>query len=109
MKDHPEKKINCDLKTGDLETPVYRLAKEMQVEEQLIYSGEVNPSGLGEFKKRNFPEARIYFNIENLYPRVYEDPGTPEHMERLATALKMASSCSVQCVNMEYHLYTDEV
>lgn len=104
----PDKKINCDLKLKGLEAPVYRLAQEMKVERQLIYSGEVNPALLSEEKERTFPRAEVYFNIENLYPRVYEEPDGWYRRERLRTALEMAVRCGVECVNMEYHLMTDD-
>ena len=42
LKEKPEKRINCDLKTPGLEIPVYQLAKEYGVEGQLIYSGTVS-------------------------------------------------------------------
>ncbi len=39
-------KINCDLKEAGLEGCVYRLAKRMGVEKQLIYSGDVDPDNI---------------------------------------------------------------
>lgn len=43
LEQHPDKKINCDLKHRDLEDAVVALAEEHGVENQLIFTGEVNP------------------------------------------------------------------
>lgn len=90
LKKHPQKKINCDLKRKDLEAAVYRLASEMGVERQLIYSGEVNPSFLEKKKEEDFPAAEIYMNIENIYPQVYEEIGTDVWQGRIQAALSTA-------------------
>lgn len=39
---HPEKKINLDLKQRDLEDDVVTLARQYRVENQLIFTGDVN-------------------------------------------------------------------
>ena len=65
LKEKPEKKINCDLKTPGLEVSVYQLAKEYGVERQLIYSGTVGISFM-ETRLKKYPEVQVYWNIENL-------------------------------------------
>ncbi|MEY8351925.1 glycerophosphodiester phosphodiesterase [Lachnospiraceae bacterium 54-53] len=108
VKSFPEKKINCDLKMKDLEIPVYRLAREFKAECQLIYSGEVSIKLLRE-KDKEFPEAEIYLNVENLFPEVYcEAPGA-HGQEKLKDMLAQAKGCPISCINMEYHLFTDEI
>ena len=67
LKEKPEKRINCDLKTPGLEIPVYQLAKEYGVEGQLIYSGTVS-SFFMKARPEKYPEVRVYWNIENLIP-----------------------------------------
>ena len=108
LKSSPEKKINCDLKMKDLELPVYQLAREFKIEHQLIYSGEISIRGLSE-KDREFPEAEIYLNIENLFPCDYcEAPGVPGQ-DTMRDMLTYAKSFPIACINMEYHLFTDDV
>lgn len=109
LRKHPEKKINCDLKRKGLEGPVYRLASEMGVEQQLIYSGEVNPSFLEKERGEKFPGAEIYMNIENIYPKVYEETGADVWPVRMQAALSMAAGLGVRCVNMEYSLFTEGI
>lgn len=101
LKGLPDKKINCDLKLKDLEISVYQLAREFKVERQLIYSGEVSLQLLAEKEKR-FPEVLIYLNVENLLPEVYCKAVGKE-------ILMLARNYPIACINMEYHLFTDEI
>lgn len=108
LKSFPEKKMNCDLKIKDLEIPVYQLAREFKVERQLIYSGEVSLKLLWE-KEKEFPGAEIHLNIENLLPEVYCEDAEALRPEKLKDMLTRAKSCPIACINMEYHLFTDEM
>lgn len=108
LKQSPKIKINCDLKLKDLELPVYQLAKEFEVERQLIYSGEVSLKQLRK-KEKEFPEAEIYLNIENLFQEVHWEPGRNPEPKMLKEILVQAKSYPITCINMEYHLFTEEV
>lgn len=104
---NPEKKINCDLKTKGLEIPVYQLACRFHVEKQLIYSGDVDPVQLSE-RKNEFEKAVIFLNIENIYPDVYRKE-EKERFGKLKQAIEKASKLPVSCINMEYHILTEEI
>lgn len=108
LKQSPKIKINCDLKSKDLEIPVYQLAKEFEVERQLIYSGEVSLDQLYK-KEKEFPEVEIYFNIENLFQEVHWGADRNAEPELLKDILMQAKNYPIACINMEYHLLTDEV
>lgn len=106
LKEKPEKKINCDLKTPGLEVPVYQLAKEYGVDGQLIYSGAVS-SFFMKVRMEKYPEVRVYWNIENLI--LESDLGRNICMKQMEQAFHTAVLYSAQCINMEYHMFTDEV
>lgn len=106
LKEKPDKKINCDLKTPGLEVSVYQLAKEYQVERQLIYSGVVS-SFFMESRPEKYPEVCVYWNIENLI--LESDLGRSICMKQMEQAFRTAVNCSAQCINMEYHMFTDRV
>ncbi len=106
LKEKPEKKINCDLKTPGLEIPVYQLAKEYGVEGQLIYSGTVS-SFFMKTRPETYPEVRVYWNIENLIPE--PDLGRNICMKQMEQAFHTAARYSAQCINMEYRLFSDGV
>ena len=108
LKEKPEKKINCDLKVKGLEIPVYRLALQFHVEKQLIYSGDVDIAGLADSKKE-FEEAELFLNIENLYPEVYREIGEEIWFQKLENAIREAGKLPVSSINAEYHILTDKV
>lgn len=87
LKEKPEKRINCDLKTPGLEIPVYQLAKEYGVEGQLIYSGTVS-SFFMKARPEKYPEVRVYWNIENLIPE--PDLGRNICMKQMEQAFRTA-------------------
>ena len=64
---HPDKKMNCDLKQKHIEADVYDLACRFGVENQLIFTGDVNP----ELFRKNavvYPKIAWYANLEVLDP-----------------------------------------
>jgi len=67
LKEHPEKKINCDLKQEHIEAEVVALAQRCGVSRQLIFTGSVDPEL---FKKDavRFPQVIWYANIETFFP-----------------------------------------
>ena len=104
---HPDKKMNCDLKTKGLEAAVYHLAEEEGAEAQLIYSGETNPRGMKTERLKNYPNAEIFLNIENIEPHLMEPRiSEAERDVLMSLALKQAKSFGAHCINMEYHLLT---
>lgn len=64
---HPEKKINCDLKQSGLERDVVELAQKYGVENQLIFTGRVNPE-LFVKGKAVFPQVLWFANLEVFRP-----------------------------------------
>ena len=103
----PGKMINCDLKEKDLEIPVYHMACRFHLEDRLIYSGEVDPIHLAENKEK-FEKARIFLNIENIYPAVYEKDEESRE-EKVKLAVEKAAELPISCINAEYHVMTDEI
>ena len=67
LKKHPEKKINCDLKQKHIEADVFSLAQKYGVENQLIFTGDVDPSL---FKKGAavYPQVAWFANLETVMP-----------------------------------------
>lgn len=67
LKKHPAKKINCDLKQKHLEADVFSLAQQYGVENQLIFTGDVEPSL---FRKGAvvYPQVIWFANLETLDP-----------------------------------------
>lgn len=93
VKHHPEKKINCDLKQEGLEEVVYACAKEVGVENQLVYSGYVS-LGKCAHGQQGFEKVEVYFNIEN---EVKDKGDLEEGFQKIHEA-------NVKVINMEYHL-----
>lgn len=111
LKKHPEKMINCDLKEENMELPVLELAKEYGVENQIIYSGEVNLDLIGKDNSQLEP-VKIFLNIENLLPEVYEEPGVgklhgQEYWKKVKNALDKIPQYEIQCINVDYHLWKE--
>lgn len=106
LKERPDKKINCDLKSPGLEVPVYQLAREYKVENQLIYSGAVSVSFM-ETRLEKHSEVQVYWNIENLIPET--DLRRNINMKQIEQAFHTTVNYSAQCINMEYHMFTDKI
>ena len=107
LKRFPEKKMNCDLKEEGLEVSVYQLAGENGVRHQLIYSGEIDLNLLAE-KEKWYPEVQVYINPENLQADFYERMAEKAALKKLEKLLTAVKDYPVSCINMEYHIYTDE-
>ena len=109
LKEYPGKKLNCDLKQRELELEIYKLAEKTGVNNQLIYSGNVD---LELIKKGNtrLQQVDIYLNIEILLPEL-EELCALNNAELLEQGLKRAamesSNYEVKCINMDYHLCTE--
>lgn len=67
LKQHPDKKMNCDLKHYGLERAVYDLAAAAGVASQLIYTGDVDPEIFG---TGCFSGVEWYANMNNIIPDI---------------------------------------
>ncbi len=111
LKSHSTKKINCDLKHEDLEIPVWELAKQYGVSDQLIYSGSVSAENMKSDKDMQRAVA-WYMNIEIALPNVYSDmdvangPHISEHAERVKTFFY---DNNVACLNINFRLLKSEL
>lgn len=63
---HIEVMINCDLKEPDIELGVKWLAEKWGVEDQIVYSGTVDPGHLTPWDR-----DKVFYNIENCLPNIY--------------------------------------
>lgn len=104
LKQHPEKKINCDMKEYDLEDDVFLLAEQYGVDDQLIFTGSVNREL---FKKGNvkYPKVAWYANIETFLPDFgeWQRSATDEQKtERLEQLLLMMKDYEVAGLNWNY-------
>lgn len=107
LREHPEKKLNCDLKEENLEEKVYELAQKMKVEKQLIYSGNVDL--LKCRHQTGFENVEVYMNIENVCLDVYEKAMNHMISENLEEAISRISESGIHVINIEYHLVNDEL
>jgi hypothetical protein len=69
LKDHPGKKLNCDLKQDNLELDVWRLAKQMGVDKQIIFSGTVSKDA-AQAEPDIYRYADWFLNIELVFPEI---------------------------------------
>lgn len=69
---HPDKKLNCDLKTAGLEQAVYDAAGSFGVANRLIYTGEVDRT-LFSLTEEALPGVSWYANINNFVPGLEEN------------------------------------
>ncbi len=99
LKKYPGKKMNCDLKNENLEELVYACALEIDVVDQLIYSGyvDIHKCKCGQ---KGFEKAEVYFNIENIVTNIYEER---KYTDDLETALLKIHRSGIHVVNIEYH------
>lgn len=105
----PNLKINCDLKLQGMEASVYQLAAEFQLEDRLIFSGEVNPDRLLADKEIYFPKAAIFLNIERISPEIEQIKDSDALFAEFQKALAKIRKLPVSCVNLDYHLLTDDI
>ena len=101
---NPEKKINCDLKELNIEGYVVELAREMGVEEQLIFTGDVNREL---FKKGQvvYPKVTWFanmsafcFGLEERVQQMTEEEGK----EALVNVLRDVLDYEAAGVNWHY-------
>jgi glycerophosphoryl diester phosphodiesterase len=69
MKDHPDKRLNCDLKQAGLELDVWRLARQTGTDRQILFSGTVS-GGAARAEPEIFKHADWFVNIELLFPKL---------------------------------------
>ena len=106
---NPGMKINCDLKEAGLEGCVYRLAKRMGVEKQLIYSGDVDPDNV--LKDTGMCLDQIAWNVEAAIHDV-DKSRMFDHAYILETLERMCLRCEqygIKTINIYEGLLDDEV
>lgn len=69
LKNHPEKKLNCDLKQEGLELETYALSKQVGVAGQIVFSGTVSKDAANA-KPDIFHLVPWFLNIELLFPEI---------------------------------------
>ncbi len=110
LRDHPEKKLNCDLKTSGLDILVYESAKKFGVEDRLIYTGEVDPEL---FKTGNIRLQGVswYVNLSALASFTEDDLESlseKEQIGRLTDCIDRISDYDCAGINWHYK-YADLV
>lgn len=100
--------INCDLKVRGLETMVYKLAKQYNLTDRIIFSGYVNLDTL-----KDNPDIanniRVYLNAEDHVKDFYENLDSIENFDVIA-ANELAIKCTqnnILAVNVSYKRCTD--
>ena len=106
--EHPEKKLNCDLKQRGLEASVRALAGEYGVGGQIAFSGEVSTLAARE-TPGIFEEIEWYVNLENLFPeandRSFAATLTTLHAQNMASRIKsFLSEHHARCLNVHYRV-----
>lgn len=94
--------VNCDLKEPGLERDVLALAKQMQIAEQLVFSGTVDPEAVG-------MQAQLYWNIEECIPGLYDRcKCDPEYRLRAAQiACERCAAAGVHTLNIWEQIIDD--
>ncbi len=111
LKEYPDKKINCDLKQKELEIEIYKLAEKIGVNNQLIYTGNVDLM-LIEKGNNKLPQVDVFLNIEILFPELDEvcESDNKEFLYHgLIKAALETSRYEIKCINIDYHLCTDSL
>lgn len=99
--EHPQIKVNCDLKEAGLETAVCSLAEEWGLSGRLILSGTVDAF-------HGAPGAEVYLNLEEYVPDLYlnyrEKPDF--ELEAAETIRSVCARAGVRTVNVYQGLVT---
>ena len=106
LREHADKKINCDLKQKNLEGDVIGLARRYGVENQLIFTGEVNPEL---FRKGHvvYPFVQWYTNLEVMDPefgswhKTASEAAIMERLEQILLKMQEYETCGL---NWHYSL-----
>jgi glycerophosphoryl diester phosphodiesterase len=106
----PAVHVNCDLKEYGIEEAVFRLAKEYQIEDRLIFSGSFGVNALASCPEIH-DHARVFLNIEEYVPDLYETLKKDPSFIREAAG-KIADVCrknGIDTVNTYYELAVPEL
>ncbi|MCI1306282.1 MAG: glycerophosphodiester phosphodiesterase [Lachnospiraceae bacterium] len=105
----PSVRVNCDLKEHGIEEAVFNLAKEYRLEDRLIYSGSFGVGALDQFPEIR-KHARVFLNIEEYVPNLYET--LKKDPSKIRDAAGMISSVCTEhgigTVNTYYELAVPE-
>ena len=102
---HPTMNINCDLKEQNLELDVCRLAATNHLEKRIILTGTVNADL---FPLSEFPDVRVYLNIELYVPNLYLNYREIPDFELTAAEeiLKVCHRSKINTVNINQLIVT---
>lgn len=111
-REYPKKNIHCFLKVPELEFKILKLAKQVILPNQLIYSGMVDLELIK--KDRNqLPDVQIYLDIEQLFPAIYQVAHSIEFEEYFYDfvyySLMQSKKYEVACVNINHSLCADNI
>jgi glycerophosphoryl diester phosphodiesterase len=108
LKEHPEKKLNCDLKQDNLELDVWALAKQTGSDKQIIFSGTVSRDA-AKLEPDLYRHADWFVNIELLFPKIKalglaEAVSMLGHMEMADKLGEFITVSGAQCVNTHHSI-----
>lgn len=106
LRAHPTMRINCDLKQKGLEEAVFSLAKELEVEDRLIFTGDVEPRLFPRGASR-YPQVVWFTNLETLDPEfaVWQRSASEgEIRSRLEQVLEQMTDYETAGLNWNYPL-----
>lgn len=93
--------VNCDLKEPDIELNVKWLAEKWGVQEQVVYSGTVDPGHLTPWDRE-----KVFYNIENCLPNIY--PMGCLKKAHFDVLLYFCKKYGLRTLNLHYEFCTDE-
>lgn len=95
---HTSIKVNCDLKEENLEKLVFQLAKEYNVEHQIILSGTVS---LEKLSKKEI-KYHLFYNLEQFFPGLYGDSPPTIGQEEIASLIAFCKRNEITVINVHY-------
>ena len=109
LHEHPEKKLNCDMKEENLEADVMALAQIYEVDQQLIFTGSVNKEL---FRKGNtvYPQVLWFANLDlfvteqDTWMQNYEELDNSVLREHLLEILGEMKLYNTAGINWRYQL-----
>jgi glycerophosphoryl diester phosphodiesterase len=108
LKEHPEKKLNCDLKQDNLELDVWKLAKQAGAGKQIIFSGTVSGDA-AKLEPDLYKHVDWFVNIELLFPEIQalgfaEAVSMLGHMYMADKMKEFITGNTARCVNTHHSI-----
>lgn len=94
LRDAPEMRVNCDVKTGGLIVPVMQTAAAAGLSDRILFTGECN----------DVPDEIARMGGE-LWYSMWPRDNTPE---KIRAAALLCPSVGSPCINLHYSMITDE-